>query len=37
MDVDPILCFFLVGLAAGLLRSELRLPPAVYDFLSIVL
>lgn len=35
--MDPIILFFLLGLAAGLLRSELRLPSAVYDFLSIVL
>jgi hypothetical protein len=35
--VDPIILFFLLGLAAGLLRSELRLPPAVYEFVSIVL
>ncbi len=35
--IDPIILFFLFGLAAGLLRSELRLPSAVYDFLSVVL
>lgn len=35
--MDPIILFFLLGLAAGLFRSELRLPSAVYDFLSIVL
>lgn len=35
--MDPIILFFLLGLAAGLLRSELRLPAAIYDFLSIVL
>lgn len=35
--MDPIILFFLLGLAAGLLRSELRLPAAMYDFLSIVL
>ena len=29
--------FFVLGFAAGLLRSELRLPPAIYEFLSIVL
>ncbi|HSM51717.1 MAG TPA: sodium-dependent bicarbonate transport family permease, partial [Thermoanaerobaculia bacterium] len=35
--LDPILLFFLFGLAAGLLRSELRLPPAVYELVSMVL
>jgi uncharacterized protein len=35
--IDPIILFFLFGLAAGLLRSELRLPSAVYDFLSVLL
>ncbi|MEE4305074.1 MAG: sodium-dependent bicarbonate transport family permease [Wenzhouxiangella sp.] len=35
--MDPIILFFLLGLAAGLLKSELRLPQAVYDFVSILL
>jgi len=35
--MDVIILFFLFGLAAGLLRSELRFPAALYDFLSIVL
>jgi len=35
--MDPIILFFLLGLVAGLLKSELRLPPAVYDFVSILL
>ncbi len=35
--IDPIILFFLLGLIAGLLRSELRLPSAVYDFLSVLL
>ena len=35
--IDPVILFFLLGLAAGLLRSELRLPPAIYEFLSVVL
>lgn len=34
---DPIILFFLMGLAAGLLRSELRLPAALYDFVTILL
>ncbi|MFG0283241.1 MAG: sodium-dependent bicarbonate transport family permease [Phycisphaerales bacterium JB039] len=35
--VDPIVLFFLLGVAAGLVRSDLRLPSAIYDFLSIYL
>ncbi len=35
--IDPIVLFFLLGLIAGLLRSELRLPPAIYELLSIML
>ncbi len=35
--MDPIILFFLLGLAAGLLRSELRLPSAIYEFVSILL
>lgn len=35
--MDPILLFFLLGLAAGLLRAELRLPSAIYDFVSMLL
>ena len=35
--IDPIILFFLLGAIAGLLRSELRLPAAVYEFVSIVL
>ncbi len=34
---DPVLLFFLLGLAAGLLRSELRLPAAVYELVSMLL
>ncbi len=37
MTLDPIVLFFIFGLAAGLLRSELRLPSAIYDFLIVVL
>ena len=29
--------FFLLGLAAGIARADLRLPPAIYEFLSILL
>ncbi|HKK53359.1 MAG TPA: sodium-dependent bicarbonate transport family permease, partial [Myxococcota bacterium] len=35
--MDPIILFFLLGLAAGLARSELRLPSSVYEFVSILL
>ena len=35
--MDPVILFFLLGLIAGLARSELRLPPAVYELLSILL
>jgi len=35
--IDPIILFFLLGLFAGLSRSELRLPAAIYEFVSILL
>lgn len=35
--IDPVILFFLLGLLAGLLKSELRLPPAIYEFLSVIL
>lgn len=35
--IDPIILFFLLGLIAGLLRSELRLPAAIYEFVTILL
>ena len=35
--MDPVILFFGLGVAAGLLRSELRLPPAFYDLLSTLL
>lgn len=35
--MDPVIFFFLFGLVAGLLRSELKLPSALYDSLSIFL
>ena len=35
--IDPVILFFLFGLAAGLLRSELKLPSALYESLSIFL
>ena len=36
-SLDPVVLFFLLGLTAGLLRADLRLPPAIYDFLTILL
>jgi len=35
--LDPVVYFFLFGLLAGLARAELRLPPAIYDFVSTIL
>jgi uncharacterized protein len=35
--INVVILFFILGLAAGLLRSELRLPAALYDTLSLVL
>ncbi len=35
--MDPVIWFFLLGLIAGLLRSDLRLPPAIYELLSMLL
>ncbi|MFK8012660.1 MAG: sodium-dependent bicarbonate transport family permease [Marinicellaceae bacterium] len=34
---DPIILFFIFGIIAGLLRSELRLPSQIYDFVSMLL
>ena len=35
--MDPIILFFLLGLIAGLLRADLRLPGSIYDFVSMLL
>ncbi len=35
--MDVVVLFFLLGLAAGLARSDLRLPAALYDSLSVFL
>ncbi len=35
--MDPVILFFALGLLAGLAKSDLRLPPAVYELLSILL
>lgn len=37
MSLDPVVYFFVLGFAARLLRSDLRLPPAIYEFVSTVL
>lgn len=37
MGLDPVVLFFVFGLVAGLLKSELKLPPALYETLSILL
>jgi hypothetical protein len=37
IPVDPIVLFFILGLVAGLARSDLRLPGAIYEFLSVIL
>jgi uncharacterized protein len=35
--IDVVVLFFIFGLTAGLLRSDLKLPAALYDSLSLVL
>jgi hypothetical protein len=35
--LDPVILFFILGLVAGLAKSDLRLPPAIYDLLSTLL
>jgi uncharacterized protein len=37
IPLDPIVLFFLLGLLAGLGRSDLRLPGSIYEFLSVIL
>ena len=37
MPFEPVILFFLLGLIAGLLRSDLKIPAPLYDSLSIVL
>lgn len=36
-SLDPVVLFFALGLAAGLARSDLRLPSAIYEFLTVLL
>ncbi len=35
--LDPVIWFFILGFLAGVLRADLRLPAAVYEFVSAVL
>ena len=37
LSFEPVVLFFVLGLLAGLLRSDLKLPGALYDTLSIFL
>jgi hypothetical protein len=37
MQFEPVILFFLLGLSAGLLRSDLKIPGVVYEALSIFL
>lgn len=37
MGLDPVVLFFIFGLFAGLVKSELKLPPGLYDTLSMIL
>ncbi len=36
-SLDPIVLFFLLGLFAGVVKADLRLPPAIYEFVSTLL
>lgn len=35
--IDPVILFFIIGMIAGLLKTDLKLPEAIYDALSIYL
>ncbi len=37
MSFEPVVLFFVLGIAAGLLRSDLKIPSSIYDALSIYL
>lgn len=37
MALDPVVLFFALGLTAGVLKADLRLPPAIYEFVSTLL
>jgi len=36
-QLDPVIWFFVLGIAAGLARADLRLPAAIYEIVSTVL
>jgi hypothetical protein len=36
-QLDPVIWFFVLGVAAGAARADLRLPAAIYEFVSTVL
>jgi uncharacterized protein len=36
-QIDPIVLFFILGLAAGVLKADLRLPQPIYEFVSTLL
>lgn len=36
-QLDPIVLFFVLGLAAGVLKADLRLPQSIYEFVSTLL
>lgn len=35
--MDPVIWFFALGVIAGLAKSDLRIPPAIYELLSVLL
>ena len=37
MSFEPVVLFFLLGVIAGLLRSDLKIPGSIYDALSVYL
>jgi uncharacterized protein len=36
-SLDPVVLFFLLGMLAGIVKADLRLPPAIYEFVSTLL
>jgi len=36
-QLDPVIWFFVLGLVAGVARADLRLPAAIYEFVSTIL
>lgn len=37
MQLDPVILFFMLGLGAGLMKAQMRLPTAVYELLTVIL